>query len=132
MISKLFNIFLNDENIPILSNNPVILINLSNQLMAILEIIKTCDNYNELAKKSINYFKFLINNSEKYLSNEQTDIINNLQANLTGKITSTAYLNFKDNFENDILVLCKGESAQEKENGLENLNSYFFKLNSLN
>ena len=132
MISQLFNIFLNDENIPILSNNPVILINLSNQLMAILEIIKTCDNYNELAKKSINYFKFLINNSEKYLSNEQTDIINNLQANLTGKITSTAYLNFKDNFENDILVLCKGESAQEKENGLENLNSYFFKLNSLN
>ena len=69
MISKLFNIFLNDENIPILSNNPVILINLSNQLMAVLEIIKTCDNYNELAKKSINYFKFLINNSEKYLSN---------------------------------------------------------------
>ena len=132
LISKIFNIFLKDENIPILSDNPIILINLSNKIITILEIIKSCDNYHELTKQSINYMKYLTNNSEKFLSDEQKDIINNLQSFLNGKITSFAYSNFKNNFQKEILTLCKGESALEKEQGLENLNTYFFKLNSLN
>ena len=132
LISKIFNIFLKDENIPILSDNPTILINLSNKLITILEIIKSCDNYYELTRQSINYMKYLTNNSEKFLSDEQKDIINNLQSVLNGKITSSAYTNFKNNFQKEILTLCKGESALEKEQGLENLNTYFFKLNSLN
>ena len=132
LISKIFNIFLKDENIPILSDNPTILINLSNKLITILEIIKSCDNYYELTRQSINYMKYLTNNSEKFLSDEQKDIINNLQSVLNGKITSSAYSNFKNNFQKEILTLCKGESALEKEQGLENLNTYFFKLNSLN
>ena len=132
LISKIFNIFLKDENIPILSDNPIILINLSNKLITILEIIKSCDNYYELTRQSINYMKYLTNNSEKFLSDEQKDIINNLQSVLNGKIISSAYSNFKNNFQKEILTLCKGESALEKEQGLENLNTYFFKLNSLN
>ena len=132
LISKIFNIFLKDENIPILSDNPTILINLSNKLITILEIIKSCDNYYELTRQSINYMKYLTNNSEKFLSDEQKDIINNLQSVLNGKIISSAYSNFKNNFQKEILTLCKGESALEKEQGLENLNTYFFKLNSLN
>ena len=126
------NIFLIEENLPLLSDNPIILINLSNELMIILEIIKTCDNYNELIKKSINYMKYLINNSEKYLSEEQTEIINNLLSVLNEKIVSPVYTNFKNNFQIDILSFCKGETAEEKEKGLENLNTYFLKLNSLN
>ena len=132
LISKMFNILLTEENIPLLSDNPTILINLSNQIMLILEIIKSCDNYNELTQKSINYMKYLITNSEKYLSPEQTDIITNLQNVLNEKIVSPAYTNFKNNFEKEILALCKGETIEEKEKGLENLNSYFYKLNSLN
>ena len=132
LISKLFNIFLIEENISILSDNPIILINLSNQLIIILEIIKSCDNYNELIKKSINYMKYLTNNSEKFLSDEQTVIINNLQNTLNEKIISATYTNFKNNFQKDILMYCKGETAEEKEKGIENLNNYFFKLNSLN
>ena len=132
LISKIFNILLTEENIPLLSDNSYILINLSNQIMLILDIIKSCDNYNELTQKSINYMKYLITNSEKYLSPEQTDIITNLQNVLNEKIVSPAYTNFKNNFEKDILNLCKGETVEEKEKGLENLNSYFYKLNSLN
>ena len=132
LISKIFNILLTEENIPLLSDNPTILINLSNQIMLILEIIKSCDNYNELTQKSINYMKYLITNSEKYLSPEQTDIITNIQNVLNEKIVSPAYTNFKNNFEKEILALCKGETIEEKEKGLENLNSYFYKLNSLN
>ena len=132
LISKLFNILLNKENISLLSDNPIILINLSNQLMIILEIIKSCDNYNELTKKSINYMEYLTNNSEQFLSDEQTVIINNLKKTLNEKLISAAYVNFKNNFQNDILKLCKGETEEEKEKGIENLNNYFFKLNSLN
>ena len=132
LISKIFNILLNEENIPLLSDNPIILINLSNQLMTVLDIIKSCENFDELTKKSINYMKFLTENSDKYLSEEQTDIINNLQKVLNEKIVSPAYVNFKNNFEKDILNYCKGESIEEKGKGLENLNSYFYKLNSLN
>ena len=132
LISKIFNIFLNEDNIPLLSDNPIILINLSNQIMIILEIIKTCDNYNELIKKSINFMKYLINNSEKYLSNEQTEIINNLQNVLSTKLVSPIYVDFKNYLDKEILVFCKGETFEEKEKGLENLNSYFYKLNSLN
>ena len=131
LISKIFNILLIKENIPILSDNSIILISLSNQLMTILGIIKSCDNYNELAKKSINFMKYLTNNSEKYLSKEQTEIINNLQSTLNEKIISQTYINFKNNFEKDILDLCKGKTAEEKEKGIENLNTYFLKLNSL-
>ena len=132
LISKIFNILLNQENIPLLSDNPIILINLSNQLMTILDIIKSCENFDELTKKSINYMKFLTENSDKFLSEEQTDIINNLQKVLNEKIVSPAYVNFKNNFEKDIINYCKGESIEEKGKGLENLNSYFYKLNSLN
>ena len=132
LISKLFNILLNKENISLLSDNPIILINLSNQLMIILEIIKSCDNYNELTKKAINYMEYLSNNSEQFLSDEQTVIINNLKKTLNEKLISAAYVNFKNNFQNDILKLCKGETEEEKEKGIENLNNYFFKLNSLN
>ena len=132
LISKIFNIFLIKENIPLLSDNPAILINLSNQIITILETIKSCENYNELIKQSINYMKYLTNNSKKYLSDEQTEIINNLQKTLNEKSMSPAYINFQNNFEKEILSFCKGESAEEKAKGLEHLYTYFYKFNSLN
>ena len=131
LISKIFDIFLDKENLNILSDNHVILINLSNQIVTILDIIKSCDNYYELTEKAINYMSYLIDNSEKFLSSEQTEIITNLQNQLNIKLKSNALTNFQNNLKN-ILTLCKGESAEEKEKGIEILNSYFSKLNSLN
>ena len=131
LISKIFDIFLDKENLNILSDNHVILINLSNQIVTILDIIKSCDNYYELTEKAINYMSYLIDNSEKFLSSEQTEIITNLQNQLNIKLKSNALTNFQNNLKN-ILTLCKGETAEEKEKGIEILNSYFSKLNSLN
>ena len=131
LISKIFDIFLDKENLNILSDNHVILINLSNQIITILDIIKSCDNYYELTEKAINYLSYLIDNSEKFLSSEQTEIITNLQNQLNIKLKSNALTNFQNNLKN-ILTLCKGETAEEKEKGIEILNSYFSKLNSLN
>ena len=131
LISKIFDIFLDKENLNILSDNHVILINLSNQIVTILDIIKSCDNYYELTEKAINYMSYLIDNSEKFLSSERTEIITNLQNQLNIKLKSNALTNFQNNLKN-ILTLCKGETAEEKEKGIEILNSYFSKLNSLN
>ena len=131
LISKIFDIFLDKENLNILSDNPIILINLSNQIVTILDIINSCDNYYELTEKAINYMAYLTDNSEKFLSKEQTEIIINLQNQLNYKLKSNALINFQNSLKN-IIILCKGDTAEEKEKGIEILNSYFSKLNSLN
>ena len=100
--------------------------------MTILEIIKSCDNYYELTEKSINYMIYLTDNSDKFLSQEQTEIIVNLQNQLSSKMKSIAFAKFQNENLQDILRLCKSEDAEEKERGIEILNSYFSKLNSLN
>ena len=132
LISKIYDILLEQENLNILSDNSNILIILSNQIMTILEIIKSCHNYQELTEKSINYMTYLTDNSDKFLSQEQSEIIINLQNQLSSKLKSEAFVNFQNNHLKDILTLCKSEYAEEKEKGIENLSIYFSKLNSLN
>ena len=132
LISKIFDIIIEQDNLNILSDNSIILINLSNQIMTILEIIKSCDNYQDLTEKVINYMTYLTDNSEKFLSPEQTEIIVNLQNQLNMKLKSNAFIQFQNNYLQEILTLCKSEVAEEKERGIENLNVYFTKLNSLN
>ena len=132
LISKIFEILLTQENLNLLSDNSNILISLSNQIMTILEIIKSCDNIHELTEKAINYMKYLLDNSEKFLSSEQAEIIQNLEKQLASKIANNALIDFRNNYFQEIVTLCRGESAEEKEKGIENLNAFFYKLNSLN
>ena len=132
LISKIFIILLAEENFKLLSDNSSVLINLSNQIISILEEIKYTDSYYQLIQKSINYMAYLSENSSKFLSQEQTKIIINLQNQLNSKLTSNAFTNIKNNYINNILALCKGETAEEKLKGIELLNAHFYELNSLN
>ena len=132
LISKTFITLLSEEHFKLLSDNSSVLINLSNLLISILEEIKYTDNYYELIKKSINYMKYLEDNSSEFLSQEQAKIIFELQKKLNSKLTSDTFNNIKNNYINNILTLCKGETAEEKLKGIELLNSYFYELNSLN
>ena len=132
LISKIFITLLTEENFKLLSDNSSILINLSNQIISLLEEIKYTDNYYELIKKSINYMAYLSENSSKFLSKDQTKIIIILQNQLNSKLTSNAFTNIKNNYINNILALCKGETAEEKLKGIELLNAHFYELNSLN
>ena len=132
LISKIFITLLTEENFKLLSDNSSILINLSNQIISLLEEIKYTDNYYELIKKSINYMAYLSENSSKFLSQEQTKIIINLQNQLNSKLASNASTNIKNNYINNIIALCKGETAEEKLKGIELLNAHFYELNSLN
>ena len=132
LISKIFITLLTEENFKLLSDNSSILINLSNQIISLLEEIKYTDNYYELIKKSINYMAYLSENSSKFLSKDQTKIIIILQNQLNSKLTSNAFTDIKNNYINNILALCKGETAEEKLKGIELLNAHFYELNSLN
>ena len=132
LISKIFISLLVEENFKLLSDDSFILINLSNQIMAIIEEIKYTEYYYELIKKGINYMEYLTENSSEFLSEEQTKVIGVLKNQLNSKITSNAFLNIKDNYIKNILTLCKGETPEEKLKGIELLSSQFYELNSLN
>ena len=132
LISKIFISLLVEENFKLLSDDSFILINLSNQIMAIIEEIKYTEYYYELIKKGINYMEYLTENSSEFLSEEQTRIIGVLKNQLNSKITSNAFLNIKNNYIKNILALCKGETPEEKLKGIELLSSQFYELNSLN
>ena len=75
---------------------------------------------------------YLSENSSKFLSKDQTKIIIILQNQLNSKLTSNAFTNIKNNYINNIIALCKGETAEEKLKGIELLNAHFYELNSLN
>jgi hypothetical protein len=60
------------------------------------------------------------------------DIIKNIQKSLTEKITSHDYIAFKNNYQNEIISYLTQDNIREKEKGLMNLYSYFFKFRTLN
>jgi hypothetical protein len=74
----------------------------------------------------------LKNNSDKYLNNEQFNIINNIQKNLGEKLYSNEYNSFGNNYQKDIISFFNKESSNEKEKGIINLYNYFFRLKTLN
>jgi hypothetical protein len=76
--------------------------------------------------------KYLENNSKKYLDSEQMEIVKNIQKTLSEKITSYSNIAFKNNYQKDIISYFSNDSLREKQKGLLNLYSYFFKFNSIN
>ena len=86
LISKIFISLLVEENFKLLSDDSFILINLSNQIMAIIEEIKYTEYYYELIKKGINYMEYLTENSSEFLSEEQTKVIGVLKNQLNLKM----------------------------------------------
>ena len=131
LISQIFSTLLTEDNINYLSNNSSVLTGLSNLVVSVLEEISYTDYSYELIPKSINYIEYLSENSSKYLSQEQIRIISVLQNQLNSKLTSKAFIDFKNIHIHNILTLCKGQTAEEKEKGIEQLNAHFYELNSL-
>ena len=132
LISKIIYIILDASNFSILSNDCHILINFTNICIDILDLISLYELSHSLTKRIITFLKYLDNNSVKYLDSEQIEIIKKIQQTLTDKITSFDYLSFKNNYQNDIIAYFSMESVGDKEKGLFNLYSYFFKFGTLN
>ena len=132
LLSKILYIILNASNLEILSDESRDLIYLANISINILELISSYDLYQSLIKRISTFLNFLKNNSEKYLNDEQYDIINNLHINLGEKIYSNEYISFGNNYQKEIIIYLSKESLNEKEKGITNLNNYFFRLKTLN
>ena len=132
LISKILFTLLDASNFPILSNDSSILINFSNICINILDIISLHNISHNLTKRVITFLKYLENNSKKYLDSEQLEFLKKIQKNLTERTTSYYYNVFKASYEYDIISYFSKEGIREKEKGLFNLHSYFFKLNTLN
>ena len=132
LISKILFTLLDASNFPILSNDSSILINFSNTCINILDIISLHNISHNLTKRVITFLKYLENNSKKYLDSEQLEFLKKIQKNLTERTTSYYYNVFKASYEYDIISYFSKEGIREKEKGLFNLHSYFFKLNTLN
>ena len=132
LITKIIYSFLDASNFSILSNDSHVLVNFANTCINILDLISLYELCYNLTKRVITFLKFLERNTKKYLDSEQMEIIKNIQQSLTGKITSYSYISFKSNFQKDILSYFSKESLGEKQKGLMNLYSYFFKFNTIN
>ena len=132
LLSKILYNILNASNFQLLSDDSKVLIFLSNIAMNLLESIASYELYQSLIKRVITFLNYLKNNSDRYLNNEQSNIINTIQKNLGEKVYSNEYNTFGKNYQNDILSFFAKESLNEKEKGIINLYNYFFRLKTLN
>ena len=132
LISKIIFSILDASNLSFLSNNSNILINFTNLCINVSDLTSLYELNHNLTKRIITFLKYLENNSKKYLDSEQMEIVKNIQKTLSEKITSYSNIAFKNNYQSDILSYFSNDSLQEKQKGLLNLYSYFFKFNSIN
>ena len=132
LVSKIIYSILDASNLSFLSDNSNILINFTNLCIDVLDITSLYELNHNLTKRIITFLKYLENNSQKYLDSEQMEIVKNIQKTLSEKITSYSYISFKNNYQNNILSYLSNDSLREKQKGLLNLYSYFFKFNTIN
>ena len=75
LLSKILFTILNASNFKLLSDDSKTLIYLSNTSMNLLELISSYELYHNLIKRVITFLKLKKNNSDKFLNNEQLNII---------------------------------------------------------
>ena len=132
LLSKILYIILNASNFEFLSDDSKTLIYLTNISINILELISAYELYHNLIKRISTFLNFLKNDADKYLNDEQLNIIENIHKNLGEKIYSNEYITFGNVYQKEIIIYFGKESLNEKDKGIVNLNNYFFRLKSLN
>ena len=132
LLSKILYTILNASNFEFLSDEAKTLIYLTNISINILELISAYELYHNFIKRISTFLNFLKNDADKYLNDEQLNIIENIHKNLGEKIYSNEYITFGNVYQKEIIIYFGKESLNEKDKGIINLNNYFFRLKSLN
>ena len=132
LLSKILYTILNASNFEFLSDEAKTLIYLTNISINILELISAYELYHNFIKRISTFLNFLKNDADKYLNDEQLNIIENIHKNLGEKIYSNEYITFGNVYQKEIIIYFGKESLNEKDKGIVNLNNYFFRLKSLN
>ena len=124
LIGKIFNDLLETSNFEILSNDTNILIQLSNQILNTLDIIKTTNVSLNLEKKCSTFLNYLLQNAKINLDDEQKEILQELLNSFPSRYNSEAYKNFKD-IKDNIIQYCQSEQLENKVEGIDILISNF-------
>ena len=124
LIGKIFNDLLETSNFDILSNDTNLLIQLSNQILNNLDIIKTTNVSLNLEKKCSTFLNFLLQNKNINLDDEQKEILQELLNSFPSKFNSESYKNF-NTIKDNIIQYCQSEQLENKIEGIDLLISNF-------
>ena len=124
LIGKIFNDLLETSNFDILSNDTNLLIQLSNQILNNLEIIKTTNISLNLEKKCSTFLNYLLKNTKINLDDEQKEILQELLNSFPSKFNSESYKNF-NTIKDNIIQYCQSEQLENKIEGIDLLISNF-------
>ena len=124
LIGKIFNDLLETSNFEILSNDTNLLIQLSNQILNNLDIIKTTNVSLNLEKKCSTFLNFLLQNKNINLDDEQKEILQDLLNSFPSRYNSETYKNFKD-IKDNIIQYCQSDQLENKIEGIDLLISNF-------
>lgn len=130
LIAKIYENLLETTNFGILSNDLNLLISFSNELLNILEIVKSTNVSRSLEKKCSCFLNYLLKNSDLKLEDEQRETIEELLNSFPTRNSSDSYKNFQTNKEG-IINLCKTNSIESKMEGILTLMEAFGNTYSL-
>ena len=99
LIAKIYENLLETTNFGILSNDLNLLISFSNELLNILEIVKSTNVSRSLEKKCSCFLNYLLKNSDLKLEDEQRETIEELLNSFPTRNSSDSYKNFQTNKE---------------------------------
>lgn len=128
LIAKIFENLLDSNNFEILSNDINLLINFSNEVLNLLENIKSTIVSRQLEKRCSSFLNYLLN--LEGVNEEQKVIINELLAGFPTRNSSNIYIQF-DDIRDKILKQCRAQNVEEKLEGINQLMENFGNTHSL-
>lgn len=128
VVGRIFEKLLNIENFPYLSADADLLIKFSNEILDLLEDLKTTSTAFVLERKCLNFMNYLKQSIQ--LNYDQLIVIEEILKSLPFRSSSEAYIKF-DATKDRIVNLCKAESSSSKVEGINLLMETFALMNSL-
>lgn len=128
VVGRIFEKLLDVENFPYLSGDAELLIKFSNEILDLLEDLKTTSTAYVLERKCLNFMNYLKQSVQ--LNFDQIDVIEEILKSLPYRSSSDAYIKF-DTTKDKIVNLCKAESSSSKVEGINLLMETFALMNSL-
>ena len=130
LISRIYESLLDPSNFIYLSQDISLLISFCNDILNMLEILKSTSISKCLDKKCACFLNYLSKHSSFVLEDEQKETINELINSLPSRDTSEVYLTFSKKKDN-IIRLCKSNDVSSKMEGVYVLINSFGDVYSL-
>ena len=131
-ISHIYETLLDFSNFDYLSKDISLLITFSNEVLSVLDIIKTTFISPILNNKCICFLNYISQNESFTLEQDQQETIHDLINTLTHRNISESYLQFSKKRKDNIMDLCQRKDMRYKMEGVSILINSFGNVNSLN